>query len=181
LQVISFADSQADAFRLGAVGDVGPDVKRFLKKNQKQPTQGTFLEHVDRLVREDIRQLVLLLRSRPIRQKGFSMVLSAMRNTDDDAAVTALLASELSQQGFRVLLMEMDAEEASLRRLLDVRPQADLYDYLNGRAELSDVMTRTRVPNLMFVDMLHPEIPVADFAARQTFAAFLENSALYFA
>lgn len=176
---LSFEAPQAEEFRLGAVGDMRDDVKRFLKQ-RRYSSNGTLLQCMDRLIREDIRQLVLRLRGCSGHQSGYSVVLSAMRNHDEDAVVTVLLASELAQQGFRVLLMEMDGQQPELEQLLGLRTRADLYDYMKGRAALHEVVTHAAPLNLSFISSLHPGVPVADIAATQTFSQFVQSAKEHF-
>lgn len=177
---ISCFCEEADGFRLGTIGDIRSDVKRYLKKIEKKQMQGALLQCVERDVREEIRQLVLMLRSSAVRKKGHSVALSAMKNTDEDTAGTVLLAGELAQQGFRVLLMEMDARNSLTSRLLNVKPRADLYDYLKGRAVLSEVIVQQAGSNLAFIDSLHQDVSVADMAATQIFSQFIESAKDHF-
>lgn len=135
---------------------------------------------VDRSVRENVRQLVLMLRTSLTSGEGHSLVLTAMRPDDDNGAAAVLLASEMAQQGFRVLLMEMDAHKPELSRLLGVKARADLCDYLNGRAELSEVIMPTGIQTLAFIDSLHPETAVADMAATEAFSAFVRSAENHF-
>ena len=174
-----FAD-QADAFRLGAVEDMRTDTNRFLKKCRKQNGHGTFLSHVERSVREDIRQLVLMLRAFSRDRKGYSLVFSGMRSGDEEAPMMLLLASELAQQGFRVLLMEMDGQSPKIAQLLNMKARADLYDYLKGRAVIQETIVQRPGQNLAFVDSLHPEVAVADMAATQHFSEFIQSAKEHF-
>lgn len=173
---LSFASVQADVFCLGAVHDTRKRTARYLKKSSKKTSRScTLLEGMDRFIREDVRQLALMLRTSGTKQKPGSYLFAALTDDDEDAAVVALLSSELAQQGFRVLLVEMDAQRRQLGRLLDVQATADLCDCMKGRAALSDAMMHTSIPNLSFVDALHPEVPVASIAATSAFAEFMKK------
>ena len=177
---ISYASPEAEAFRLGAVGDTRRLVKRYLKQTQRAQQKGMLLQQTDRLLRENIRQLVLVLRTTLLHRKGCSLVITSMQPDDEEAALTVLLASEMAQQGFRVLLMEMDAQKPVLASLLGVKARADLYDYLNGRAELGEVIQHTSIQTLSFVDSLHPAAAVADLAATAPFEALIRSAEEHF-
>lgn len=173
---LSFSSPDAEVFSLGGVGDTRRMVKRFLKYPKPQ---GTLLQLADPLLREEIRRLVLVLRSTS-EKRGRSLVITAMRPDEEEAALCVLLGSEMAQQGFRVLLMEMDAQKPALARLLGVRARADLCDYLNGRAELSEVIQHTPFKALSLIDSLHPASCVADLAATASFAEFIRSAEEHF-
>ena len=174
---LSACSPETERFRLGAVGDTCRLVKQFLKQKQHS---GMLLYQADRFIREEIRQLVLVLRNTAPKQTGRSLVLTSMRPGEEDAALAVLLASEMAQQGFRVLLMEMDAHKPSMSALLGVRARADLWDYFNGRAELNEVIQPTQLRTLSFVDALHPACSVADLAATAPFASFVRSAEEHF-
>lgn len=168
---------EADEFRLGAVGDTRRLTRRYLKKAHMG---GMLLQQADRFIREDIRQLVLVLRTTMSQEAGCSLVLTSMHPDEEETALTVLLASEMAQQGFRVLLMEMSTQKPTLSELLGVKARADMHDYLAGRAELGEVIQHTQLKNLSFVDSLHPGAGVADLAATPAFGAFIRNAEAHF-
>ena len=173
---LSHAASQADAFCLGAVHDTHRSQKRFERKRKRRPDKaGMFLDNLERSIREEVRQLVLMLRTSAGRDGSGSYLLTAMREDAEDGALAVLLSSELAQQGFRVLLVEMDAGRRELSRLLGAQAQFDLYDCLKGRCELSSAVTHTGIPTLSFIDCLHADLPVASIAATAPFAAFVRK------
>lgn len=177
-RALAHNDPKAGRFRLGAVGRLRREERRYLKKVAKDQTMRSFLGSVNRFIREDVREIVLALRtdSAPCG----SLVLSPVGTDEEDDAFTVLLAQELAQQGFHVLLLEMEARGPVIRRLLDVRPRADLSDYLNGRAEWTETVVSTQIPTLAFVDWLHPGMPVADLAATEAFSDFLRSAQTHF-
>jgi len=177
---LSFDSPQADAFCLGAVGDTRRLVRRCLKKGKKEQKPSMLLWKADRLIREEIRQIILRIRRSASRDTGHSLVLTAMNAGEEDGALAVLLASELAQQGFRVLLMEMDAQNPQLGRLLHAKARADLFDYLNGRAELNEVIIPTQIQTLSFVDALHPEAGTAGLAATSAFESFIRSAETHF-
>lgn len=177
---LHFDDADAQPFCLGAVADARRDVKRFLHSAAKTHTNGMLLDHVSRLIRENVREIALMLRSQTAQEHGYSVVFASVKPDGESAAIAALTASELASQGFRVLLMEMDAEGAQLHRLLDVKPRVDWVDYLQAKASMQDAMVRTQLPQLCFMDMMHPECELADFAAKQTFLNLLQGAVHHF-
>lgn len=177
---LCFDDAKAEAFRLGAIADTRRDVRRFLKRSKKQAHSGTVLTTVNRLIRENVRRAALSLRTIRPEIDGRCVLTAAAKQDEESPVFAALLSGELAQQGFRVLMINLDSGEDRLSRLLGVKPRADLYDYLMNRAEMDEMMLRTPIQTLAFIDNLHPEIPVADFAATQTFADFLSSAKSHF-
>lgn len=179
-QPIRFDSPDAEGFCLGAVADVRREAKYFVRKNGKRAEKRMLLWQVDRLIREDVRRLMLRLRCRCHQAGGQCVVVTAVRDEGESAAATVLWASEAAQQGFRVLLMEMDADEPQLAKLLGVRARADVHDYLQERAEWQETLVHTPIPTLAFIDWLHPDVNVADLAASPAFASFLQSARSHF-
>lgn len=171
---LSFAAPQADVFCLGSVHDTCRVSRRFAKKKKRNPAKtGMLLDVVDRSIREEVRQLALMMRTG--KNGSGSYLFTAMSDDAEDGAVTALVAGELAQQGFRVLVVEMDARR-KLSALLASQAEYDLYDCLKGRCELSSAVTHTDIPTLFFIDCLHDDQPVAAIAATAPFAAFVRRA-----
>lgn len=164
---------ECEGFCLGAVADTRHEVKRFIRK---KPENGMLLYRVDRLIRENIRRLILRLRQSEQR----CLVLCGVQDEMESASATVLLASELAQQGYRVLLLEMDDTQPQLARLLNVKARADLHDYLLCRSEWNETVVRTAIPTLAFVDWLHDDVNVADLAATEAFGGFLQSARTHF-
>lgn len=158
--------------RLGAVADIRREQSRFERRVQKKHETGMLLDGMERLVRENVRALVLRLRA----QRDGTIVVTTLRREDGGAGLTALLAGELARQGFRVMAVEMDGRGASLAGLLNAAPQADLLDYLRGRASLAETAVKTRDGTLCFIDCLHSGESIASMAATPAFAAFLKSA-----
>lgn len=176
---LHFDDAAVRSLMIGAVAST----RRCLplgRGRQSQYENGMILPLVSRLIRENVRQIAMVLRSHATRGQGCSIVLAPVKEDRETAPVTALIASELASQGFKVLLMELNAEKPLLRLLLDTRPQADLLDYLSGQARLNDVLSSTRTRNLYFVDWLHPNDMIDDVAVQPSFAEFLQGVQMHF-
>lgn len=177
---VRFDQPSAAPFCLGAVPDVRRAAKRFQQKNAKKSCDGMLLWQMDRLIRESLRRVLLRLRSPKEQEGGQCMVLAAVREEEESAAATVLLASEMAQQGFRVLLLEMDAAYPQLAGLLGVKAKADLHDYLLNHAEWSETIVSTPLSTLVFIDWLHPDVEASALAATDAFAAFLKSARSHF-
>jgi len=174
-EVLSFSSPRADDFCLGGIHDVRRSIKLCLKKRGKKD-RNMIWECADRSVLEEVRQLVLRLRVAPNGNAAGSFLMTAVDETAQDEAVTALLASELAQQGFRVLLLEAGEHAALTEELLNVRVQNDLCDYLSGHCKLTDAMAHTRISTLFYMRAHRSNQAVASFAATAGYADLMKNA-----
>ncbi len=161
---------------IGAVADMRRELRRFERQRKKGRTNGTLSETVDRLVRENIRALVLAFKAIKRSSGGNVFVITGMREDEEKTPVAALIAEEMSCQGLRVLLVEMENDSPMLAQYVGIKGQADLSDYLHGHASLSEAVSRRRNSTLCFVDHFHPADPVPQIAAMASFDAFLKSA-----
>lgn len=177
---LRFQDPSAEAFRLGVMTDTHKERLRYQKNIRKNKTRGMFLQHVDRLTSESIRRSVLEMRRVFAAANARAVVMASVTHNEESAAAAALTASELAQQGFSVLLMEMDAKHAALGELLGVKAKADLVDFFEKHAEQNEMICQTEQPSLCLIDWLHSETELAKVAASQAFSDFLKNACEHF-
>ena len=64
---------------------------------------------------------------------------------------TANIAYLIAQKGFKVCVIDADIGLANLQVLLNVRPSASLFDYIEGRSEIEDILSSTAYENLTLV------------------------------
>lgn len=159
---------------LGGMADLRREMRRF-EKGRKKRRVGMLLNHVDRLVREDIRAATLKLRA-TLGGKGGCVAITSVRANEQQAAFSALLAGELAAQGFRVLLVEMESQAPLLAELLAVDTRADLSDHLRGRAALRDIVVRPQDSTLCFIDQKHRGQSAVEIVSVPAFAAFLSSA-----
>jgi polysaccharide biosynthesis transport protein len=73
-----------------------------------------------------------------------SLVVTAVADHGDGAAVAVNLARSLAQAGRQVLLVDADLRESSVAAMLEMDPEAGLADVLRGHADLTWAIRRTR-------------------------------------
>lgn len=160
----------------GLVSDYRADLRRFFLKRKKPGQAGTLSQYVNRLVKEDIRALALALRTEDARFSVRSLTVTSLRADEGKDSFIVLLASELAQQGFRVLVAELDGHSPRLGELLGVTARSDLYDYLNGAVSLREIILDTPVQGLSFIGLTHGPDAVVSEAASDQFARFLRGA-----
>ena len=87
------------------------------------------------------------VRSGEIRTLGFTSPMQA----DGKSTVTSNFAVSFSQVGLKVLVIDADMRRPSVHRYFSVKKEAGLSDILQGKAELDDVITRTRADGVSVV------------------------------
>lgn len=64
---------------------------------------------------------------------------------------TANIAYLIAQKGFKVCVIDADIGLANLQVLLNVKPTASLFDYIDGRSEIEAILTPTQYENVTLV------------------------------
>ncbi len=123
-------------------------------KKKKNAEVCKLLTSVDRYVREGIDEVALAVRNRAEMQSS-SIAVTGMRAEDDAPAVAVLLGQTLAEEGYSVLMLEMDGDQPSLRRYLGVSGRVDVADCLNDNTRLPYALLRTATENLHLIDCCH--------------------------
>lgn len=79
------------------------------------------------------------------------ILVTSSQPEEGKTTVSLNLACSLAQLGRRVLLVDADLRRPNCAKQLGIRPRQSLNDYLQGRAEVDDVILETSVPGLSLV------------------------------
>ena len=123
---------------------------------------------------EQLRLISLTLRFRARQDKLKS--LAAVSRADDEyrSEVLVMLAQELSRQGSRVLLVDMNWYAPRLGLLLQAKGERDLIHCLASNIPFEQAIVQTRTRNLYFLDQNHGQSMAAQLSASASFSAFLD-------
>lgn len=157
---------------LGGVSDFRSDVQSFF--NKKKGVTRILSQHVNRSTIEDVKALSIALENK-VSPQPRSLVVASYQADEQRSGLAVLLASELCDQGERVLLVDMDCYAPTIGRLLCVHGTKDLIHYLGGEATLDQITLPTAVPGLFVIDHLHEQSLVARMVAAPAFAVFIEQ------
>ncbi len=120
--------------------------------------------------------------TRSVRSGPVSLVITSPEPRDGKSLVAANLAISFASARRSTLLVDGDMRRGNAHQLFDVPATPGLADYLNGEAELSDIIRTTEVPGLVMIsrgsgrkfdpDRLEgPELEALFRAARERFDA----------
>lgn len=157
---------------LGNVSDFRNDMDSFL--NKKESATRILSQCVNRSTIEDVKALSIALGSK-VSPQPRSLVVASYQADEQRSGLTVLLASELCDQGKRVLLVDMDCYAPTIGQLLSVHGTRDLIHYLGGQATLNQITLPTAIPGLFVIDHLHQQSLVARMVAAPAFAVFVEQ------
>ncbi|MDH3266010.1 MAG: CpsD/CapB family tyrosine-protein kinase [Gammaproteobacteria bacterium] len=121
-----------------------------------------------------------MLRTRLIkrmRDNKWSSIVLTSPNSGAGKSVTAinLAASVAREPNQTAYLIDLDLREPSLHDYLGVKPQSDLTAYLNGHAEITDVLAYAGIPKLYFGFSTVPQQHSADLLASRRMGQFVEE------
>lgn len=170
--------SQMDLPVMGQVAECGEDCQYCLKQlKRKKPKNEDrrLLTHVDRLVREGVEEAALSLRA-AAGLHSCSIAVTGVRAEDDAPAFAVLLGQTLAEDGYSVLMMEMDGDRPMLGRYLGLAGQVDVADCLVDDSRLPMALLRTSTANLHLIDCCHDGETVRQAAASPAFAAFVQDA-----
>ncbi len=143
------------------------------KKNPKKDCR--LLTSVDRLVREGVDEVALSLRA-AAEMHSCSIAVTGVRAEDDSAALAVLLGQTLAEEGYSVLMMEMDGDQPSLRHYLGVSGRVDVVDCLEDNSRLPYALLRTNTGNLNLIDCCHNGETVRKAASSARCRAFIRDA-----
>ncbi len=166
-------DDQFGAPVLGRVSDFRHDLSAFFKKKRRKTR--ILCQYVNRSTIEDVRALSLSLAAPSAGERRRSLVVTSEHMDEGKSSLLTLLATELCNQGRRVLVIDMDTYAPSLGRLLCAHGDQDLLDHLGGYATLDQVIVPTPVGNLFLIDNLHTESITSRMVAAPAFLSFMKR------
>lgn len=160
---------------MGQVADFEKEAESCARKLGKMKNQGRLCTRVDRLVREGVSETALSLRAAADMQ-SCAIAVTGVRAEDDSAALAVLLGQTLAEEGFSILMLDMDGDAPALNRYLGVHGNVDTVDCIRDDKMLPRALLGTSMRNLHFIDCCHDGETVRNTAASQAFRLFLEQA-----
>lgn len=149
----------------------------FLKKRRGTTN---LLSCMNEYTRESIKKLALNLQFATMGEPLRTLTVTSTTPSEGKSSVSLMLATELANEGKKVLIVDMDYRSPMIGRYLGKRTKKDIMDYLGGNATLRDVVVKTNVPNLFFMDNNHHMAVNTRLDATDAFDAFIADAKQYF-
>lgn len=144
-------DYITEAPYLGALLTCKRDARKFFQKHKPLDRNCMLLDHVNRLVLESVRSIAITLRSKEYDKSTHLVTVTSLRADEGKSVFVALLASELTSQGFGVLVVDLQGKSDALEKMLGACCQYDLSEYISQSKSLVKVMACTGAGNLMLI------------------------------
>lgn len=150
-------------------------LSRSAGKTKKKAADGRLLAHVDRLVREGVAEVAQVIRT-DAEQQSSSVAITGVRAEDDAAQLAVLLGQTLADEGYSVLMLEMDGDRPMLGHYLGVSGRVDVVDCLKDSTRLPYALLGTSGKNLHLIDCCHDGETVRKAAASAKCRSFVRDA-----
>lgn len=130
-----------------------PEMDAYLE--QRMNRKMSLLHAVGERTQESIKKLALNLQFASMGDQLDVVTITSTTPSEGKSSIALMLACQFAKEGKNVLLVDMDYRSPMLGRYLGIRNRRDIFEYLGGRANFEDVVVRTRLKNLYFVDNGH--------------------------
>ena len=154
------------------------EMNAFLKR--RRGAGGNLLESMNEYTRESIKKLALNLQFATMGEPLHTLTVTSTTPSEGKSSISLMLAIEMANEGKRVLIVDMDYRSPMIGRYLGRRTKKDIMDYLSGTARLQDVVMKTSVANLFFVDNNHHMAVNTRLDATDAFDEFVADAKQYF-
>lgn len=96
-------------------------------------------------------KLLNLTRSKDIKSKTKVITITSGKGGVGKSTFTANIAYLLSRRGFKTAVVDADIGLANMQVLFDLKPRYTLFDYIEGRNTISEIITQTPFENISLV------------------------------
>jgi len=96
-------------------------------------------------------KLMNLTRSKSGKSKTKIVTVTSGKGGVGKSTFTANIAYLLAKRGFRVAVVDADIGLANMQVLFDLRPKYTLFDFVEGRSTINEVLTKTAFENISLI------------------------------
>lgn len=96
-------------------------------------------------------KLLNLTRAKEIPSKTKIITITSGKGGVGKSTFTANIAYLLASRGFNVAVIDADIGLANMQVLFDIRPKHTLFDYIEGRNTISEIITKTAYGNISLI------------------------------
>jgi capsular exopolysaccharide synthesis family protein len=156
---------------LAGVEDYRSSLKDYLEKNSKR---GALSLSIPGSSQESVKALATNIQfsfaGKPMR----SLMITSTISTEGKSSLSILLSEALADDGYKVLIVDLDVRKPSIGKYLGIRHKYDLIDYISGSAHFEDLIVKTHKDNVNFIDSRHKIASPSQILNYESFDRFLE-------
>lgn len=96
-------------------------------------------------------KLINLTKTKKTASKTKVITVTSGKGGVGKSTFTANIAYLLAKRGFKVAIIDADIGLANLQVLFDIKPKFTLFDYIEGRNTIGEIITETTYPNISLI------------------------------
>ncbi len=96
-------------------------------------------------------KLINLTKKQNRKSKSKIITITSGKGGVGKSTFTANIAYLLARRGFKVVIVDADIGLANMQVLFDIRPKLTLFDYIEGRNTINEVITQTSFENISLI------------------------------
>ncbi len=96
-------------------------------------------------------KLINLTKKQNRKSKSKIVTVTSGKGGVGKSTFTANIAYLLARRGFKVAIVDADIGLANMQVLFDIRPKLTLFDYVEGRSTINEVITQTSFDNISLI------------------------------
>ncbi|XPV69276.1 MAG: AAA family ATPase [Halarcobacter sp.] len=96
-------------------------------------------------------KLINLTKKNSKKSKTKIVTITSGKGGVGKSTFTANIAYLLAKRGFKIAIVDADIGLANMQVLFDVRPKLTLFDYVEGRSTITEVITQTAFDNISLI------------------------------
>jgi capsular exopolysaccharide synthesis family protein len=130
------------------------DYTKVFDKFKRQPREGgsTLYQCLSDGIREQIKLLSLNMRFAAMDEPLKSIMMVSTTAQEGKSSLSTMLASQLAEDGKRVVMIDLDFRHPTLGRFVGVRGKYDLVNYFEEKCTINQLIVRTPIPNVFVID-----------------------------
>jgi capsular exopolysaccharide synthesis family protein len=142
-----------DRLNLNVLAQV-QDYTKVFDKFKRQPREGgsTLYQCLSDGIREQIKLLSLNMRFAAMDEPLKSIMMVSTTAQEGKSSLSTMLASQLAEDGKRVVMIDLDFRHPTLGRFVGVRGKYDLVNYFEEKCTINQLIVRTPIPNVFIID-----------------------------
>ncbi len=156
---------------LAGVEDYRSSLKEYFEKNVKK---GALSLSIPGTSQECVKALATNIQfsfaGKPMR----SLMITSTISTEGKSSLSILLSEALADDGYKVLIVDLDVRKPSIGKYLGIRNKFDLVDYISGNAHFEDLIVKTYKEGVNFIDSRHKIASPSQILNYESFDRFLE-------